>query len=232
MLDIFQYYNLVKPPEYLEYQYIPQEISLPEEDNNNFTRLRDLIFNMKSSKKEVIKNPSVGILEEVRKTYIEPKAINQQIEPKIDQYVEPKINYTKETFVKTFKPIIQKELQNQGINTNYTNNLLAQMALESAWGNRVGGNHNYGGLKSKTGKKVATKEFKNGKYETIKDSFMNFNTKEDFIKYYVNRLKTKFKAFEGGDFLTNIRKHGYFTAPLSHYRAGVNLILKDISKIQ
>lgn len=229
MSDIFQYYNLTKPPEYLEYQYTPQEIVLPEDTTNNFNKLRDLIFSMKSSKKESSKNPSVGILEEVRREmpYAKPQQNTTQV-----QQVEPKINYTKESFVKTFRPIIQKELQNQGIDINYTNNLLAQMALESAWGNRVGGSHNYSGLKSKTGKKVTTKEFKNGRYESIKDSFMNFNTKEDFIKYYVNRLKTKFKAFEEGDFLTNIRKHGYFTAPLSHYRAGVNLILKDISKIQ
>ena len=137
----------------------------------------------------------------------------------------------KKEFVNTLKPIIQQELINQNINPYFADSLIAQLALESAWGSKPTGKNNFAGLKSKDGKSVNTKEYVNGKYVSIKDKFKNFESLEEFAKYYITKLKNKFKAFDGNDFVSNIRKHGYFTAPLNEYKRGFNLLLNNVRKL-
>lgn len=136
---------------------------------------------------------------------------------------------SKQDFINTFKPIIQKELANKGISLEYTDSLLAQIALESGWGKSESGRNNFAGLKSPKGTARKTKEYINGKYVTITDTFKDFNSIEDFVKYYVNRLDKRFNAFNGGDFVANIKKKGYFTAPLNDYKKLHNLIKHQIS---
>ena len=138
---------------------------------------------------------------------------------------------SKQDFVDTFKPIIERELSNKGISLQYTDSLLAQIALESSWGKSESGKNNYAGLKSSKGTAVKTKEYINGKYVSTVDTFKDFNSIEDFVKYYIDRLDKRFKAFSGGDFVANIKNRGYFTAPFNDYKKLHNLIKHNISKL-
>lgn len=119
----------------------------------------------------------------------------------------------KQDFINRFKPVIAQELSKQGINTAYTNNLLAQLALESGWGTKQSGKNNYGGIKGKSGTTTSTKEYINGQYQTRNQTFKDYNSLEDFIADYVRKLKDRFNAFSGGDFISNVLKKGYATDP-------------------
>lgn len=119
----------------------------------------------------------------------------------------------KQDFINKFKPIIAQELSKQGISIAYTNNLLAQLALESGWGTRASGKNNYGGIKGKSGTTTKTKEYINGQYQTRNQTFKDYNSLEDFIADYVSKLKDRFNAFSGGDFISNVLEKGYATDP-------------------
>jgi hypothetical protein len=58
----------------------------------------------------------------------------------------------------------------------------AQWALESGWGKHTSGRNNYFGLKG-AGTKTKTQEFVNGKWIEITDSFIDFATPNDCVKY-------------------------------------------------
>lgn len=72
----------------------------------------------------------------------------------------------------------------------------AQWALESGWGEHTSGRNNYFGLKG-AGTKTKTKEFVNGKWIEIFDSFIDFTVPEDCVKYLVQRWYKNFKNYEG-----------------------------------
>lgn len=221
-------YDLVEPPEYLKYESQNQEqlITKNQEIQNN--SILENLFNKSLLKYKKEKEESLPVLEQ----------------PNLDEDMFFDINFSnndehqgeyifnnKKEFVNTLKPIIQQELINQNINPYFADSLIAQLALESAWGSKPTGKNNFAGLKSKDGKSVNTKEYINGKYVSIKDKFKNFESLEEFAKYYITKLKNKFKAFDGNDFVSNIRKHGYFTAPLNEYKRGFNLLLNNVRKL-
>ena len=72
----------------------------------------------------------------------------------------------------------------------------AQWALESGYGKHTSGANNYFGLKGK-GASVGTKEFINGKWIDIKDSFINFDGIESCIQYLVDRWYKDYKNYKG-----------------------------------
>lgn len=119
----------------------------------------------------------------------------------------------KQDFINRFKPVIAQELSKQGISTTYTNSLLAQLALESGWGTKQSGRNNYGGIKGSSGTTTKTKEYINGRYQTRNQTFKDYNSLEEFIADYVSKLKTRFNAFSGGDFISNVLEKGYATDP-------------------
>jgi lipoprotein-anchoring transpeptidase ErfK/SrfK len=72
----------------------------------------------------------------------------------------------------------------------------AQWALESGWGKHTSGRNNYFGLKG-AGTKTTTKEFVNGKWIEITDSFIDFATPQDSVKYLVEKWYKDFKNYKG-----------------------------------
>lgn len=120
---------------------------------------------------------------------------------------------TKQDFINRFKPVIDQELRKQGISSAYTNNLLAQLALESGWGTKQSGRNNYGGIKGSSGTTTKTKEYINGRYQTRNQTFKDYNSLEEFIADYVSKLRDRFNAFSGGDFISNVLEKGYATDP-------------------
>lgn len=200
---MFEPYNLVTPP----------ETNLPE------SQLPILQYNLPKLQYDL---PSLNFPE----TLFEESQNNQTSTKPI---IEQKFNNHK-SFVETFRPLVEKELINQGIDLKFSDKVIAHIALESNWGKRPSGKNNFAGLKGK-GTAVRTHEYYNGVKQYITDSFKDFNSLEDFTKYYINRLKNKFKAFESNNFVENIKKHNYFTAPLSKYGALFNMILKKVKQL-
>lgn len=166
------------------------------------------------------------------------------IEEDIEEDIEDPIEDTKTTnwipkSREDYINIMGKALRNALINNNinpeiWTNYLLAQTALESNWGKSSISTkyNNYGGIKGTGSGSVSTREYspQRGYYSTH-SSFKSFNSVEDFADYFVKTLRDKFKAFSTtpGEYLKNIRNHGYFTAPLNDYSKTFNSILNSIS---
>lgn len=166
------------------------------------------------------------------------------IEENIEEDIEDPIEDTKTTnwipkSREDYINVMGKALRNALINNNinpeiWTNYLLAQTVLESNWGKSSISTkyNNYGGIKGTGSGSVSTREYSPQRgYYLTHSSFKSFNSVEDFADYFVKRLRDKFKAFSTtpGEYLKNIRKHGYFTAPLNDYSRTFNSILNSIS---
>jgi len=72
----------------------------------------------------------------------------------------------------------------------------AQWALESSWGKKTSGIHNYFGLKG-NGSIVGTKEFINGKWITIKAGFLDFPDLPTCVKYLIDRWYKDYDVYKG-----------------------------------
>lgn len=72
----------------------------------------------------------------------------------------------------------------------------AQWALESAWGKKTSGIHNYFGLKG-SGSSKETREFINGDWITITDSFLNFPDIATCVQYLIDRWYKDYKSHKG-----------------------------------
>lgn len=236
-MDNLERYNLVQPPEFLSYTEGPK-ISKPILETS-FNKLQSLLIPKKEKerKRELeVPKPTITPILKIPEQLID---WTQFANPKSSKPLT-KTDYSETSFkgrgdfVNMFKPIIYNELQRQNIDTKYTDFVLAQMAHESGWGKHTSGKNNYAGLKAtktQPGTVVATKERnKKGELYSTKAKFMDFDTIEDFTSYYISRLKNKFNAFSGGDFVVNIWRKGYFTDNLKSYRNSINSIAKWISK--
>lgn len=70
--------------------------------------------------------------------------------------------------------------------------LTAQDALESGWGNKLTGTHNYGGIKGK-GTRVLTHEYVHGKKVPVYAEFRNFKDEDDYTRSKAQLLRTRYK---------------------------------------
>lgn len=125
-----------------------------------------------------------------------------------------------EDFFRDMRPLIQAELQRQGIDDVFTDYVLAHFAHESAGGTHIPTDYNYAGQtagKNEAGRAVVDK--KNGK--TYK--YKTFKSLQDFVQSQITRLKNQFHAFDGGieDYVKNIKKYKYFEANLTNYTNAV-----------
>ena len=169
----------------------------------------------------------------------QPELTEDNIEQAIEE--DKKItNWTprdRKDYINTMGKALHKALENNGIDPNvWTKYLLAQTVVESNWGKSSISTkyNNYGGIKGKGSDLVSTREYDpNRGYYSIKDSFRSFDSVEDFADFFVKRLRDKFEAFSTTpeDYLKNIRKNGYFTAPLNDYSKTFNSIFNSISNI-
>jgi hypothetical protein len=72
----------------------------------------------------------------------------------------------------------------------------AQWALESGWGEHVSGQHNYFGLKG-SGTSTITREFLDGQWVTITDSFIDFPSLAACVEYLVSRWYQDYQQHHG-----------------------------------
>lgn len=102
-------------------------------------------------------------------------------------YANTKAGGNNKKFYDTMKSAYIKN----GKDENTATVLAAQDALESAWGTKVSGTHNYGGIKGK-GTEVATHEVINGKSVGTKASFRNFSSPDEYVKHKIDLLDRKY----------------------------------------
>ena len=136
-------------------------------------------------------------------------------------------------FINGLRPIISDTLKNRGIDTKWTDHLVAQAALESGWGKSESGKFNLSGIKGK-GTTRSTKEYINGKMINTKDSFKDYKNYEDWANQYINLLTNKRygKAFSMSEqeFMPYIVKQGYATDP--NYISKYNKVLNEVKKYE
>jgi hypothetical protein len=72
----------------------------------------------------------------------------------------------------------------------------AQWALESGWGKHTSGQHNYLGLKG-GGTSTTTREFLDGQWVTITDSFIDFPSLAACVEYLVSRWYKDYQQHKG-----------------------------------
>lgn len=141
-------------------------------------------------------------------------------------------------FVQTLNLEYQRALSNKGLDPRYSYILVAQDANESGWGQHPAGNFNYGGVKSKTGKKKRTFEYINGVKTQVYDSFRDFASLQDYCNYKINLLLgNTYNAFQFADatdpskFIRHINDSGYSTTPSSTYVPYIMGIYRTVTKL-
>lgn len=135
---------------------------------------------------------------------------------------------SKEDFKNTMLPIYESILVQKGLNPLFAKALVAQDALESAWGTKESGKYNFGGIKGK-GTVRRTREVINGRNVYINDSFRDFNSLEDYANYKVNLLNNnRYKAFSGdiSEFASRVHRGGYATDP--NYSKILNQVIASV----
>ena len=108
----------------------------------------------------------------------------------------------------------------------------AQWALESGYGKHLSGRHNFFGIKGKPGTQCETKEFLNGQWVTITDTFKDFDSPEACMDYLITRWYLDFKGYQGVNRANSeaecaklLKAEGYATDPT--YPDKLMRILRD-----
>jgi hypothetical protein len=102
----------------------------------------------------------------------------------------------------------------------YPEVVAAQWALESGWGKHTSGKNNFFGIKGTPGTEHTTKEFLNGRWVTIRDTFKDYPTPEACIEDLIRLWYKDYKGFKGVNRATSweeccrlLQKEGYATDP-------------------
>lgn len=143
---------------------------------------------------------------------------------------------TKENFVTTTYDAAYKRLKEIGKDDKaadfYARILASHACLESDFGTRETGAYNYFGLKAtpeQDAKVVTTHEFSGSNRKKIQDRFLNFKSAEDGIRYAVDRIGTKFHAFDGNltpeSYVDTIHKYHYFTDDRDNYLKNIKGVM-------
>ena len=203
--NIFTTYNSVDPPVWITNETPQESIKL---ENPLYGLLDRFQNNMETTSTEQDEEQ-----ESLQDKY-------EEVKPKQESITPTKSFKTQADFVNTMKPIYKKILEENGIDTNYADYLVAQSALESTWGKSQSGKFNLGGIKvpfKQKGKGLGTgrktREVVNGKNVYIEDEFRNFKDLEDYARFHVGLLNNmNYKAFNG-NFIDNVVRGGYATDP-------------------
>ena len=136
-------------------------------------------------------------------------------------------------FINGLRPIIEQTLKRRGLDTKWTDHLVAQAALESGWGKSESGKFNLSGIKGK-GTTRNTKEYINGKMVNTRDSFRDYKDYNDWADNYINLLSNKRygKAWTLSEdqFMPYIINAGYATDP--NYISKYNKVLAEVKKYE
>lgn len=161
---------------------------------------------------------------EVQQVQEEPKPIVPEVAP-IQGPTPSKFSSVNE-FKKVMVSVYEQALKARGFDPAFAKPLAAQDALESSWGRKPSGKYNFGGIKGK-GTIKTTKEFINGRYITINDSFRDFKDIYEYANFKIDLLnKPRYNVFAHpvNEFAFWVKKGGYATAPT--YTQILNNVIK------
>lgn len=106
--------------------------------------------------------------------------------------------------------------------------------MESAWGSKVSGSFNYGGVKGRTGTTKSTIDYVNGQCIRRNQTFRDFSSIKDYCNYVVNLLSNnRYNAFNTHSashpfqFWRHVLDAGYGGGDT----AGKNTYMNSVSKI-
>ncbi len=109
----------------------------------------------------------------------------------------------------------------------------AQWALESGWGKHTSGKNNFFGIKGSPGTSRETKEFLNGKWVTIVDTFRDYPNPESCIDELIRLWYKDYRGYKGINNATHweeachmLRQQGYATDPTYPIKL-INLIKEN-----
>lgn len=198
--------NIIYPQDY----YTNQDSTIFLDDDDQF--MQDY-FKQSNLERTDLKNPLL---------------VNQNLKKptKASSKITASQKFTSEKeFARVLTANYRKALVKKGLDPNFAPILTAQAALESGWGKHLAGAYNYGGIKSKTGTTLKTREYSKEKgYYNTTATFRNFKSIEDYCDYRVSLLSNSrynvFKQFnptQVSKILTHVVNKGYATAPASKY---------------
>lgn len=195
-----------------------------------FEAVQETVLNIPEFNYDLLKPDDETLLDEVLNEVIEEEDNKKSTYTK-DYSIHSNMTFnTKRDFIKIMAPIIKRELDKIG-QTSHLYNVLAQMALESGWGKHQSGKNNFAGLKATSSEKGTMRRTKEYEGQQVISKFKDFDSIEEFAKYYIDRLNKKFHAFAEGDYTSNIKQRGYFTANESQYRQNLNSIKQSIQNL-
>lgn len=208
--NIFTTYNSVDPPVWREKEETIEEF--PKVENPLYGLLDRFQSNLETTSKE--EKDDTSFLDQYE--FLNPKESKEESGSKQSS----KLFKNQKDFIAQMKPIYEKVLKEQGIDSSYADYLVAQSALESGWGKHQAGKFNLGGIKLPSRQKGRglgtvrkTREVINGKETYIEDEFRNFKDLEDYARFHVGLLSNmNYQAFKG-DFISNVVRGGYATDP-------------------
>ena len=140
------------------------------------------------------------------------------------------LTVNQQSFVKKIWPFAVTASERTGIDPSI---IVGQAALETGWG-KSAPNNNYFGIKGPGGVQT-TKEFINGEWVTIQDSFKGYASLEDSVKGYADfilknpRYKDFMNAGNIADQISALQKSGYATDP--NYGSKVASIANSVGSI-
>ena len=158
-----------------------------------------------------------------------------------------KFNGSQKDFINTMRSLYRKGIEEYNkthadqIDLKYVDDLVAHDAIESGYGKHPSGTNNYGGIKV-TDKQASqgipyklkkTFEYINGKKVTIYSKFRSFSSLKDYIKFKLQFLTSgryaKAGVFHSSDsFASQLKRAGYYTAPVSQYEAILNKVKRSM----
>lgn len=164
-----------------------------------------------------------------------------------DDYFEYPLDYRvgdngkfedKDTFAKVLNQTFKKVLEEEGLDTRYSEILTSVAAFESNWGKSVSGTFNYGGIKdSKNGTSKMTSEVINGKKVRVRQKFRNFSSVEDYCRYKIqlldNRRYNAFNTYGASTpfkFWEHVLNKGYATGNKTQYMNNIHKIYSLVKK--
>lgn len=131
-----------------------------------------------------------------------------------------KIYNNRSEFVLDLSKAYTQELKRRGIDTAYVKYLVAQDALESAWGTKYAGNYNFGNITVPKNSNASYTEGSDhdGNGNPITQRFRNYDSMDEWVRAKVDLLSnSRYKAFTGDNsakaFYTRIKQGGYATDP-------------------
>jgi flagellum-specific peptidoglycan hydrolase FlgJ len=106
------------------------------------------------------------------------------------------------------------------LGAEYPQVVAAQWALESGWGKHTSGKNNFFGIKGTPGTTTQTKEFLNGRWVTIQDTFKDYDTPVACIDHLITMWYKDYKGYKGVNRATSwkeccqlLQQEGYATDP-------------------